>query len=870
VTSNSTVEIEEFLINIYSTEPEYKEFFPQIRYIKISKKKITIGIKDKFIGKFIGRKGENINSIQKRIREKFGSEWRVNLEDRISGSGVGTTPDGDIRTVILKQEFPLTVPFSSLKNEEIVSKFSKYIDNEGPILVTLFRDSMGKAKNKLVEKMKGTMGKIIANFSLQVMEKFPGKNFKILNWPDIHRSRWDTKRSTHPYISHRCRAAGIVSNKEIIDEEPFHQALFEAVHSEALSLSENKWVIVGDETGDLTEFTQEPTEITERWKSTMCWVVIPPSTKLKPLSSDFHCAGPDGLPDYIQGLTNLSKHESIRIFTFGYDEGEITKNASTIGQDAHLSFWQDTLPLVLEAISTEAKDGAEVDIFIEQVGGLESGIGIIQPIVAEFTSAFKDRKNWSNLQFDQLWVVSKGEHPWIGYPDVIGANINQKGLWGKDYHRYKKLASNIYNRINKSPYRQSSLNGPIRQALKDTAAPLVFLKRLSSISIEDQWDYIRVFFSEAIEEATSALRIHEWQDLNKHMKDTAVNEQGQKATQLILENCDCDAALEMMKSGKDILKYGKDRFELLMSMIGTANHKGDTKTAEEVKDRIGRLREEGYLPTRDRLLMFRNLYAGTFDNIFDFDKSIISLDQYLPDELAMEPIRVEREEDARYLGSKIVALGLRNQTGDTEQAIDISEVVMDYPDGDHWHIHRHLIYLSELLLQQERYLDAFEVLRERIEERCSFSRDENYSGGYYLAAMLKASYLTGKGEEEFQYAKDFVIKRLNSDSRGTFPSQRIVYWYTIWADALGLIDQASEAISFLESMAEKQWKDQNVEGVIISCELLDLKHRGLTEIDAETYLEDVLKNSHESTRKWVAKHPPNEEDWLAPLNFNYR
>jgi hypothetical protein len=85
-----------------------------------------------------------------------------------------------------------------------------------------------------------------------------------------------------------------------------------------------------------------------------------------------------------------------------------------------------------------------------------------------------------------------------------------------------------------------------------------------------------------------------------------------------------------------------------------------------------------------------------------------------------------------------------------------------------------------------------------------------------------------------------------------------------------LIDQASEAISFLESMAEKQWKAQNVLGVIISCELLDLKHRGLTEIDAETYLENVLKNSHESTRKWVAKHPPNEEDWLAPLNFNYR
>ena len=59
-------------------------------------------------------------------------------------------------------------------------------------------------------------------------------------------------------------------------------------------------------------------------------------------------------------------------------------------------------------------------------------------------------------------------------------------------------------------------------------------------------------------------------------------------------------------------------------------------------------------------------------------------------------------------------------------------------------------------------------------------------------------------------------------------------------------------------------------GVILACELLDLVNRNLIDIDAEEFLKKVLKNSVESTREWVANNQPNEYDWLAPLNFNYR
>jgi hypothetical protein len=49
-----------------------------------------------------------------------------------------------------------------------------------------------------------------------------------------------------------------------------------------------------------------------------------------------------------------------------------------------------------------------------------------------------------------------------------------------------------------------------------------------------------------------------------------------------------------------------------------------------------------------------------------------------------------------------------------------------------------------------------------------------------------------------------------------------------------------------------------------------LNKRGLIEDEHESFLEDVLQNSEIFAKEWVASNPPSEDDWLAPLNFNYR
>ncbi|MGB0152089.1 MAG: hypothetical protein ACPF92_07185, partial [Candidatus Poseidoniaceae archaeon] len=59
-------------------------------------------------------------------------------------------------------------------------------------------------------------------------------------------------------------------------------------------------------------------------------------------------------------------------------------------------------------------------------------------------------------------------------------------------------------------------------------------------------------------------------------------------------------------------------------------------------------------------------------------------------------------------------------------------------------------------------------------------------------------------------------------------------------------------------------------GVILACEVLHLEAHGFHGFEATSFLETVISNSSATTKNWLEQHPPNEEDWLAPLNFNYR
>ncbi|SVA63912.1 uncharacterized protein METZ01_LOCUS116766, partial [marine metagenome] len=80
----------------------------------------------------------------------------------------------------------------------------------------------------------------------------------------------------------------------------------------------------------------------------------------------------------------------------------------------------------------------------------------------------------------------------------------------------------------------------------------------------------------------------------------------------------------------------------------------------------------------------------------------------------------------------------------------------------------------------------------------------------------------------------------------------------------------------LKGLTKKQNCQHNAMGVTLACELIDLEKTGdypeLEGFDSLGWLRKVIDNVEgvESTREWVEAHWPDEEDWLRPLNFNYR
>ena len=212
------------------------------------------------------------------------------------------------------------------------------------------------------------------------------------------------------------------------------------------------------------------------------------------------------------------------------------------------------------------------------------------------------------------------------------------------------------------------------------------------------------------------------------------------------------------------------------------------------------------------------------------------------------------------LGTKAQSLGL---TGDIENAIElaiqIEEKLASHGD-ERRHKIRHALLNAELLLQIGKTEEANEILEAMPYES---------QNSFMFATMLKCSAL---GELEIPKQESFLedmVKLLDDDH----PSQRIAHWYARWALQTGEQDgsYAGLCITHLLSLTNVPLFSHDAPGIILACELMDLESRGYElNFDTHMFFEMVKSNSQPSTLEWLEKHPPNEDDWLAPLNFNYR
>jgi hypothetical protein len=264
---------------------------------------------------------------------------------------------------------------------------------------------------------------------------------------------------------------------------------------------------------------------------------------------------------------------------------------------------------------------------------------------------------------------------------------------------------------------------------------------------------------------------------------------------------------------------------------------------------------------------FLNLSNGANDNEFDFsidDDEIHSLIEEVNDGF-------QDEIEQKLAGAYAQTLALRGTDDDLSIAWEIEELLRQDSARDPYSANhaRRLNIKSELLLARNEHVSARNFLEIDVPQELNSSLQELLrQDGFFVAALLKACTFCEEDSAKFSIYSSFVPAML--DNR--HPSQRIAYWTARWAWQVGKENDSvvQQCTDHLIHMTTNEIFTKEAPGLILSCELMDLHALGLVEFDVKDFHKTVLENSTSSTRHWVQQHLPNQEDWLAPLTYNYR
>ena len=638
------------------------------------------------------------------------------------------------------------------------------------------------------------------------------------------------------------------------------------------------------------------------------WVAIPPKTSLPILSPEFH--GKDYEQFHVElneALEQLAEIRKVEKFIFTHEQGHIPLSLKeSKSQSPHLMMWSNTLPLVLERLLPKIAD-SKVKIYIERVYPLEPGSRPMAASLQDIGTNFEKRTKAKNIEFIDHRILSKNplEHGWLGYTDALGHIYND--IIPSDSIEY---VNRLRNDSISVPYRNDGI-AVIRKLISEAAvSPLQFLKGIAGVNTKDQQDYVDLFLKSTISNCISELSSADWQDLLQHIKATSNSEEGQKASIRILSFVNIK---DVMKK----LQHDIDKFDLLMSMIGTAGHIGATREGLDCISHIEDLFQNGLEVEPDRLLDFKNLKGGTMNNIFDFEhiceteipSGALSRSQmhYFGSQANARALRnnpataktdlanldkktlKQLQSDAIDLGIKIPGVGWAAcpQMGRRTISLKLCTIMRPYQilfligntrgnseshlrnkTTEENSITRREIYKAELLNQNNKSDDALNVLQ-TISEVNSLSKSfsDLLGDGFFLAALLKSSALSKLDRTRF----DQYTSKVSGLLSNYHPSQRIAYWCIRWAHELRILDNplVEQCIDHMNDLTKIPVFTHDAAGLILACSLLDLESKEIVN-NGKEFFDSVVRNSHPSTINWLKKHPPNEDDWLAPLNFNYR
>ena len=644
----------------------------------------------------------------------------------------------------------------------------------------------------------------------------------------------------------------LLGDSEVSNELPLD--FMHHIYRYILKRDKDSWVILGDETGDLSEFLgRNP----ENHTATMCWVAIPPNSALPALHPSFHVF--EGVHFFDEATSNLLENNDVKMFQFKYKSGEEIHDVPGPSNQPHLILWKDTLPLVLSKIAELCNEPTDVKIYIENVGQLSAGMPALTALIPKWKKSMG--KAWDNIVIKDSKILAKNplEHPWLGYPDALGY-LNSGRVW--DDVDLKSKVLKLEERVRITSYRQNSLER-VNRFFTAPHSHEDFVKSLFELEQRDIDEYVNEFLGPVLDQHLDSMSQTNWRNLLEYMEGNSESLQAQNAINVIFQHCDFNRTLEN-------LKLNVYKFNFLMAVLGSSNHSGDTEKAKKCKMLIDGLFESGFTPESHRRRHYNNLANGANDNEFDFELNMADVEELfneLEDDNALQ-IKINR----KLAGAYAMSLALGDEPGNLAVAWGLEKKIRDYvedTDPGSGDFARRLNLQSELYLAQEEYEQARNHIEYTIPEKTDrdlftiIERD-----GFLLSALMRACVHTNQSHQKYIVYSSYVPALLNQ----RHPSQRIAFWTARWAWQLGLTEDSTYdlAIQHLLSLSKQEIFQKEAPGIILACELLDLKHRGCVDFDAEGFLTVVLGNSSETTQQWVAQRPPNQDDWLAPLTYNYR
>jgi len=767
---------------------------------------------------------------------------------------ISSTVDGlessEVETPKFSGEYTIIDPKKILL-EDTIQHIETTIEQNGAILIPgilrRFPNSFGRIKkNKefdVVEKIEAHLKEAFDNLSVSKYDLFRPKN-----------KTDGTSITGHPYLQETSPFTWLIRKKSV--NVPFNprnkipDVLLQFIYSHIIEQDEGCWVIVGDETGDLGEFLgREP----DNHQASMGWVVIPPKSDLPSLPSSFHVF--DNEEHMNIATDHLLGSQGVQLYQFQYASGTRIEGVPSESAQRHLNFWKDTLPLVLNKISEHSEGTPKVRIYIERVGELEPGTNPVTALLSNWKLAMGD--GWVNIEKATVLAKSPLEHPWLGYPDAVGF-INSPRNWNNP--ELKPKIAQLKKRLVESPYRQYELGKINGLFMTPGQTPVQFVKALFDFPQRDMKEYIVEYYGQQLRQRIQVLSGRDWHTILEEMEQHSGALQGQNATSVIFDHTDIEDTLPQLRT--DSLK-----FNFLMALLGCSNHNGDTERSQFCKNNIVTLMESEFEPTRQQKMHFLNLSNGANDNEFDFSidsEEIFSLLEEVKDGF-------QNDDERKLAGAYALTLGLRSTEDDLNIAWDIEELLREDSCRDPLGTNhaRRLNIKAELMLAKEEYVKARSFMEVEIPEEIENSLLELLrEDGFFMAALMKACALSEEDAGKFEVYSSYVPALL--DKR--HPSQRIAYWTARWAWQIGRENDSVVQLctEHLIDLTKQEIFTKEAHGVILSCELLDLHILGLVEFDVQGFHQTVLENSTASTRAWVEEHAPNDDDWLAPLTYNYR